>query len=158
MTTSNKEFDSFLAISAWLTGFEAIELQGTGMTSVYFSTLQKNITGANLEVFFAEARSVLLTAEKDPVAAKARTLSHLMQNSSFNNLAKQIILMWYIGQWFPEPAGDARNSTQINAQSYVESLMWPAADTHPPGAKQPGFGSWAERPIKVDTFNVTMGK
>jgi hypothetical protein len=156
MTNSNEQSDTFLAISAWLTGYEPVELQGTGMVQTYYSTLREKIKALDLDAFFAESDFILKMAQTNVDAAKARTASHLMQNSSFNSLGKQIILMWYIGQWFADPSGDPNNSAQIDAQSYVEALMWPTADTHPPGAKQPGFGSWAEKPICVDTFNVTL--
>ena len=156
MTNSTEHFDTFLAISAWLTGYEPVELQGTGMVQTYYSTLRENITAIDLDAFFAESDFILAKAQTDVDAAKVRTASHLMQNSSFNSLGKQIILMWYIGQWFADPSGDPNNSVQINAQSYVEALMWPTVDTHPPGAKEPGFGSWAVKPVSVDTFNVTL--
>lgn len=156
MTTKTNNFDTFLAISQWLTGFEAVELQGTGMAQTYFSTIQTNSPAPNIDGFLDESRAVLALAESDPDAAKARTKSHLMQNSSFHSLAKQIILMWYTGQWFADPSGNPNDAAQINAQSYIEALMWPTANVHPPGAKQPGYASWAELPTSVHTYNVSL--
>ena len=49
----------------------------------------------------------------------------------------------------PSSATTSPRSTQIDAPSYVQGLMWEAAETHPPGAKQPGYGSWAEPPIRI---------
>lgn len=156
MTSRCDNFDTFVALSAWLTGFDKIDLEGTGLAQTYFNQLQQNITQDSLNAFLLEGRHVLEMAQSDVDGAKARTDSHLMQNSSFNNLGKQVILMWYTGQWCVNGSGTLDNATQIDAQSYVEGLMWDAADAHPPGAKQPGYGSWAYVPTSVDTFNLSM--
>ena len=63
-----------------------------------------------------------------------------MPDSLYNGLAKNIITMWYMGNWM---------NTVINPQSYVQGLIWGVAETHPPGAKQPGYASWASAPNTV---------
>ena len=35
----------------------------------------------------------------------------------------------------------------VSPQSYTEGLVWKAIHTHPPAAKQPGYGSWALPPV-----------
>ena len=35
----------------------------------------------------------------------------------------------------------------VSTQSYTEGLVWKAIHTHPPAAKQPGYGSWALPPV-----------
>lgn len=138
----------FLAISARLTGFEAVELEGTGMTQTYFDTLSNNTAPDVLALFFEEAATIL--ALKDDEAIDAAIRSRLMPDSSYDATAKVIILMWYTGEWYTG-IGQSTNvaSTQIDGPSYVQGLMWEAAETHPPGAKQPGYGSWAEPPIRI---------
>lgn len=142
----------FLQISAWLTGFEEVELQGTGMVDTYFKKACDENTAENVGYFFAEVAFILTSTEDQPEQTTALIQSRLMPNSSYNNMAKQITLMWYTGQWFADPAGNPQDSVQINAQSYVQGLMWTAAQTHPPGAKQPGYGSWAEQPITIPSI------
>lgn len=138
----------FLAISARLTGFEVIELEGTGMTQTYFDTLSNNTAPDVLALFFEETAAILALQDDDAIDAAIR--SRLMPDSSYDATAKVVILMWYTGEWYSgigESAGV--NSTQIDGPSYVQGLMWEAAETHPPGAKQPGYGSWAEPPIRI---------
>lgn len=138
----------FLAISARLTGFEAVELEGTGMTRTYFDTLSNNTAPDVLALFFEEAATILALKDEDAIDAAIR--SRLMPDSSYDATAKVIILMWYTGEWYSGIGASANvASTQIDGPSYVQGLMWEAAETHPPGAKQPGYGSWAEPPIRI---------
>lgn len=154
MKTDSPHLALFLKISSWLTGFEEVELQGTGMVEPYYATLTQNNTPANLDFFFHDVRDIFATSGQDEQQILNLIATRLMPNSSYNNMAKQIILMWYTGQWFSDPT-NGNSATQINAQSYVQALMWPAADTHPPGAKQPGYGSWANVPINASGSPVT---
>jgi hypothetical protein len=138
----------FLAISVRLTGFEAVELEGTGMTQTYFDTLSNNTAPDVLALFFEDAAAILALQDDDAINAAIR--SRLMPDSSYAATAKVIILMLYTGEWYTG-IGESANvaSTQIDGPSYVQGLMWEAAETHPPGAKQPGYGSWAEPPIRI---------
>lgn len=137
----------FLAISSRLTGFEVVDLEGTGMTQTYFDTLAKNTAAEVLDWFFEEAASILALPDDDAIDAAIR--SKLMPESSYDATAKAIILMWYTGEWYTNIAQPASiDSTQIDGASYVQGLMWNVAEAHPPGAKQPGYGSWAEAPIR----------
>ena len=138
----------FLAISARLTGFEVVDLEGTGMTQTYFDTLAKSTAPEVLGLFFEEAASILALPDDDAINAAIR--SKLMPDSSYDTTAKAIILMWYTGEWYTSIAQPASiGSTQIDGASYVQGLMWNVAEAHPPGAKQPGYGSWAEPPIRI---------
>lgn len=72
-----------------------------------------------------------------------------MHSSNFDATAQKIILIWYTGHWFDDPSNPSESSDQINAKSYVQSIVWPTAEVHPPGAKQSGFASWAQRAIVI---------
>ena len=41
---------------------------------------------------------------------------------------------------------DAVRTRMLGAKAYKEALAWKTVNAHPPGAKQPGFGSWARAP------------
>ncbi|AVP97601.1 hypothetical protein C7S18_10500 [Ahniella affigens] len=118
------------------------------MTQTYFDTLSRETAPDVLNWFFAESSAIL--ALRDESAIDQAIRARLMPDSSYDGTAKAIILMWYTGEWYTN-IGDptAMISTQIDGPSYVQGLMWTAADAHPPGAKQPGFGSWAEPPIQI---------
>lgn len=139
---------AFLDISAWLTGYDQTRLQATGMTDTYLETLTKNSNPSVLAHFYQQAATILKLATEDHALALTQTESTLMHISNFEATAQKIILMWYTGQWFNDPSGFGE---QINAQSYVQSLVWPTAQVHPPGAKQPGFASWSQQPIVINS-------
>jgi hypothetical protein len=129
----------FLEISAWLTGFEVADLEGTGMADTYLQTVQAQCQGATVADFFAAARGVLEQGQLFPAAL-------------FDGLAHNIVFMWYSGQWAPTvdaPGVNLAKVRNISPAAYVQGLMWPAADTHPPGAKAPGYGSWAQIPVHL---------
>jgi len=35
----------------------------------------------------------------------------------------------------------------VSPASYTEGLLWPTIGANPPGAKAPGFGTWAYPPV-----------
>lgn len=142
MTTTASSLDQFLEISVSLTGFDELELQATGLLQTYYDTVVRNSNRETLAFFFTEVRSILHTTQGNESRRNALIRSNLMPASSYDGLARNIIGLWYTGQW-----NSATDGEQVNAASYIEALMWPAANTHPPGAKQPGYGSWAEPPI-----------
>jgi len=150
MNDSKTHVPTFLAISAWLTGFEQVELQGTGMVDTYYQTVIAKNSAADVAYFFAEAAAILAETAGDEAQTLAQIKSRLIPDSCYNSLAKNIILMWYTGEWYTQTDDPSTiSSSQINGESYVQGLMWTAAETHPPGAKQPGYGSWAEPPIRI---------
>ena len=144
---STSSIESFLDISAWLTGYDQTRLQATGLTQTYLDTLTKNTDSQILSEFNQQAIKILALAQTDHAQALEQTSSTLMHSSNYQACAQKIILMWYLGQWFDDPAGFGE---QINAQSYVQSLVYPTFEGHPPGAKQPGFASWAQKPIVIN--------
>jgi hypothetical protein len=141
----------FIDISAYLTGFDAVELQGTGMPATYLATVERETPPDIVSFFFEAASSILRDGAGDESAINAMIAADLFPVSCYGGLAQNIIVMWYLGQW--PPAVSASPSLQqarnISPDAYVQGLVWPAADTHPPGAKQPGYGSWASPPLSA---------
>ncbi len=141
----------FLSISVWLTGYDEVQLQGTGMQETYFATITQESTAENLQLFLAEAAFILASGEGDEAKTNALIADRLMPSSSYDNLAQNIIYMWYSGQWEPTVSASNANLQEvrnISPNAYIQGLMWDAAQTHPPGAKQPGYGSWATLPLR----------
>jgi len=133
--------DLFLEISAILTGFNKAELQGTGMVESYFnyvSNTPSDAQKANLDFFFAKVQAILKETKGDEQALEFAVSDQLMPISAYNNMAQNIITLWYTGNW---------GQNVVSAQSYIQGLMWDTAEAHPPGAKQPGFGSWSLPPL-----------
>jgi hypothetical protein len=69
-------------------------------------------------------------------------------------VARAVIKLWYAGMWFGLPpewtdsfgAQTASEASTVTAASYQEGLLWRAIGANPPGAKAPGYGSWAQPP------------
>ncbi|MPY24572.1 hypothetical protein [Shewanella sp. YLB-07] len=118
------------------------------MCESYLNTLEQQTPSAELTTFMVQADRITLLAKDDHVSAVKHTMTTLMPAWQYNTLAQKITLMWYLGQWFDDPS-DGSSATQINGRSYIQSLVWPAANTHPPGAKHPGFGSWSVQPLSA---------
>ena len=140
MPTKKTAIEIFLDISVYLTGFEKIDLLGTGMTEAYYDALDEKYghKPGLLESFFKTAKSIL--TENDTNAINAQIADKLL-NDKFNDLSNNIISVWYMGALLDTSQGFA-NYHNISSQSYVQGLIWSTADAHPPGAKQPGYGSW----------------
>ena len=134
----NSHTKLFLEVSALLTGFSKTELKATGMLETYYNTIQKNTDKQDIDYFFLDVHVLLNDKSKKNI--EATLASQFMAESAYNGLAKNIIILWYTGNW---------GNDVVSSASYIQGLMWNAAHTHPPGAKQPGYGSWAERPLTV---------
>jgi hypothetical protein len=135
--------DEFLQLSILLTGFSQTELESTGMVGTYFRTLIDRTEASILKPFFENVVEIL---KLDTVVDRNKAIStELIPDSAYNGTAKRIILMWYEGLW--TTAGAAPQV--ISSQAYAQGLMWPAAKTHPAGAKQPGHGSWQHEPLNA---------
>ncbi len=148
----NDQLDLFLEISAHLTGFNIAELKATGMATEYLSVITKESSPQILAAFFAEVLKILKSGAGDQDSINTMIAADLFPKGNFNGLAQNLIFMWYTGKWFPiTEAANANLETvrNISPQAYVQGLVWAAADTHPPGAKQPGYGSWAAVPVQV---------
>ncbi|MEC7753505.1 MULTISPECIES: sugar dehydrogenase complex small subunit [Roseivirga] len=131
--------DVFLDISTYLTGFPLIDLQSTGMAEVYFNTIVAHVNPQTIDQFYDACKSILKL--KSTEAINEAIEKELIPNGNYAGLGQKIILMWYLGTW---------DGNVISAQSYTQSLVWEVAETHPPGAKQPGYNSWSEPPIKIN--------
>lgn len=130
----------FLKTSALLTGFSTTELKGTGMLEAYYNTILKNSEKEDVDYFFLDFETLLNDPSQTPESIDASIEANFMPDACYGGLTKSIITLWYTGNW----AGNV-----VSSASYIQGLMWDAAHTHPPGAKQPGYGSWANLPISV---------
>ena len=150
------QLDQFLTLSVTLTGFDAVELWGTGMVQTYY-TLVPAIVGE--EVF-----GDLLTRWRTIVgesAGQQRRIDRLvtttmLDDPSLGPVARNLAALWYTGVWNQLPrawrnvhGASARDVTYVvSPRAYEEALVWKAIFSHPPAAKQPGFASWALRPTE----------
>lgn len=137
----NSNSQLFLEVSALLTGFNETELKATGMAETYYNTILQNTDKESVAYFFLDLKTLLKDSKHTKAEIEATLATEFMPISSYSGLAKNIIILWYTGNW---------GNNVVSAASYIQGLMWDAAHTHPPGAKQPGYGSWANLPLTVN--------
>ncbi|MEV1068916.1 hypothetical protein [Streptomyces sp. NPDC050263] len=145
----------FTDLSAVLTGFDRVELAGTGMIDTYYDTLLRIIGEREAGQLFRYAAEALKEDEghdgHESVQAK------VIDDKRFAPVVVSLIKLWYLGSWYPlsgtyrDENGSTADDVEhvVSAQGYREGLVWVAAGTHPMGAKPPGFGSWAEPPTLI---------
>jgi hypothetical protein len=140
------ESRSFLDLSVLLTGFSEAELKSTGLPDAFFKELGL-VVGRPIRAAFLKAATPLKGG--------------ILQDVTWAPLARNVVRMWYVGQWQHMPVGWTANFSKADAaaydefgrdvdrvlspDAYVEGLVWRAIGVNPPGARQPGFASWARK-------------
>ena len=136
----------FLNLSSRLTGYSTDDLEQTDMLETYYCMLMKEEDQDGIRAFLEKAKQVLTSADVDE-EIKATFIDH----TPYDGLAQRIILMWYTGIWTTMNQSDVKppqaRMAMISPQAYQEGLIWTTAETHPAGAKQPGYGSWERKPF-----------
>jgi hypothetical protein len=148
----------FVSLSATLTGFTRAELWGTGMVPSYYAVLPSIIGDSIFGRFLTRWRDTYIRGAGTDDELDALVVSQMADDPEFGPLTRNLASMWYLGVWNQLPA-DWRNvhgawagdvTFVVSKQAFIEGLVWKAMHTHPKGAKQPGFGSWA-LPPQVDS-------
>jgi hypothetical protein len=147
--TMRRPVDSFVALSAALTGFRATELWGTGQAETYLTELLDTVGEAIVARLLTTGAEAL--AANDPETALRE---RVMDDPDLGPVARNIIILWYLGQWNALP-NDWRNRhgasprdvpRVVSAEAYESGLAWKAFGAHAMGANPTGYGSWAEPP------------
>ncbi|MBL4704595.1 MAG: hypothetical protein JKY54_08745 [Flavobacteriales bacterium] len=147
-----KEELEFRKMSAVFTGFSQADLQGTGLNELLFNTIQKTLATGILNELL-ELFDDLCHKHEQQSAFKDEVRKQIFESEKYGPLARNIIQVWYTGTWY-QMADDwikyygSTNNVDfiVSAESYVNGLVWPAIGSHPMGAKQEGFGTWAFKP------------
>lgn len=154
---STPTLEDFVALSVDLTAFPATDLHGTGLAEQYLAKVRAACTDAVVEVLLAAHKTVRAEAAGDP-ASLDRALRHrIFSDDCLGPVARNVIKLWYAGMWYGLPpdwtdrfgAQTAAETSTVTAASYQEGLLWRAIGANPPGAKAPGYGSWA-LPPRID--------
>lgn len=146
--------DRFLRLSVELTGYDAAELEGTGMVDFYLGVLISIVGDAMTGRLLSRWAEVAADSHDDP-PKRERLLQHeILADATLGPLARNITVLWYTGQWNQLPADwrDAHGASAgdqtylVSPDAYVQGLVWPTIGTHPQGARQAGYGSWSLPP------------
>ena len=144
----------FLALSAVLTGFQKVDLLGTGLVQPYCAEVTGIIGDEISGELFTLATEIIGRHEKNEAALETAIRREILASPKLGPVARNIIKLWYLGTWNQMPAdwrsqyGASLRDVDhiISALSYEESLVWRAMGSNPQGAKQPGFGTWSLPP------------
>jgi hypothetical protein len=153
MQKQTELFQSFLNLSVVLTGFKKYRLLGTSQAELYFEKIEKIIGAKTMRDLLETFNNI--SASNDAVLIDDGMRSHILSDPKLGPIARNIILVWYVGTWYQLP-NDWTEAYGQNAQdetfvmspvAYTEGLLWPAIGAHPPGAKAPGWDTWGNEPV-----------
>lgn len=132
----------FEEMSSVLTGFSLADIQGTGMSAEYLTFLETRKPSVPIIELMHAFRDLRI----DPANLTEEALNMVglvLEDPANGPLSKQIIYMWYTGQW----DFGKENTFVISAKAYEESFAYIASGAHTAGTKQPGFGTWQFPPL-----------
>jgi hypothetical protein len=146
--------DQFVSFSSALTGFDATELWGTGMVETYYALLPTIVGDRVFGRLMTQWYNTWFRGDGDERRLHDLVKEQVFDDPEYGPLAVNLAALWYTGQWNQLPAewcdahgASAADETRIiSPAAYTEGLVWKAMHTHPPAAKQPGYGSWALKP------------
>ncbi|MGE3731704.1 MAG: hypothetical protein AB7F83_14275 [Lysobacterales bacterium] len=148
---------NFVDLSALLTGIAA-------------SKLAPGIDPKNIkQVYFDYARGQdpatfdkLLQIYSSSASQAPATIADIIFNQSGTEtclFARSVMLMWYLGSWYPTgelaKSGTGKpppDSTVISAAAYTQGWAWNVAQAHPMGYSNFNFGYWASNPPSLTDF------
>lgn len=151
--THAMRLDRFLQFSSVATAFTVFELTGTGMAADYLAVVDRIVGAAVTDRLLAAYEQATASGATPPELEDA-IRRDVLSDPLLGAVARNIVKMWYVGVWYALPAawsdafgvrpGDT--TFTVSATAYTEGLLWPAIGASPPGAKAPGFGTWAGPP------------
>lgn len=144
----------FLAFSAALTGFTAFELEGTGLAEAYLETCEAVVGDDIVDELLKAYRRVQGDPDTDASASARRIRHQILSDEKLGPVARNLIKLWYVGTWYELPpawseafgAREKNYAFVVSPAAYTEGLLWVTIGANPPGAKAPGYGSWAHPP------------
>jgi hypothetical protein len=166
-------FEEFLRLSVDLTAFGETELLGTGLARPYLAKVRAACGDENVAALLDAHRAARADAAGDAGDAGSldgilldrvlldRALRHrIFGDDRLGPVARNVIKLWYAGMWYALPpewtdrygARAEGETSTVTAASYQEGLLWRAIGANPPGAKAPGYGSWAQPPRIEDRY------
>jgi hypothetical protein len=152
------DFPAFIDLSAALTGIKAALLR-PGVDPTLFTVKLEYLKRASADPAFPALLKVYAANVDQGDPERKKAAAALLQNSDpkIRNLARSIVLAWYLGAWYswpesgPAEAGPVK-FTVVNADAYTQAWVWRIAEAHPMGYSNMRFGHWHVPP--ADALNV----
>jgi hypothetical protein len=154
--TASDQLDRFLAFSSDVTAFNEFQLRGTGQSEAYLAAVV-GVVGEELVDELLERHASL-----PGVVLEDGLRRVIFSDERLGPVARNIVKLWFVGTWYELPAAwresfgalDADVTFMVSAMAYTEGLLWPTIGANPPGAKGPGYGSWAGPP-RIPSIEAT---
>jgi hypothetical protein len=153
----------FANLSAALTGFQSSFIRPfidpVNLSGTFYSFAVAQVGQSMMDQLMSAYDA--LTQQTPPLSAQAiaDTLLEVSTTPPSNQalLCQTIILMWYLGSWYPPPFQTDGLQQVISTQAYTKSLVWNLAQAHPMGFSAFPFGYWSQPPASLETFGVNTG-
>jgi hypothetical protein len=147
----------FLDFSAEVTAFSTLDLYGTGQAESYLSTVV-HVVGEQVLLELLDAYSRMPPGGEGPQPRHMKLYQDVLSSEKLGPIARNVIKLWYAGVWYKLPTEWAESfgaregdvTFVVSPAAYAEGLLWRAIGANPPGAKAPGYGSWAAPPLIED--------
>lgn len=143
---------NFVAVSVELTGFEAIDLESTGLVDEYATLCLDILRASDNADQYLQGLQRIVDAD-DPGAA----IPVALDDAFMGFLLRNIAALWYLGEWVKlpsswygavgQPAIDTNTIPSLRA--YEQAFAWRVAGAHPPGTRPTGYGGWSLPPVGV---------
>jgi hypothetical protein len=142
----NHRLEEFLELSVCLTGFDRLQLLGTGMTEDYLDELAAILSPGLLDELLAVFQGLPRGEGLDSAVSK-----QILGDPRLRPVAQNIAVMWYCGTWKTLPQewraayGTSVRDTDhvVSGMAYLGGLQWTLVGAHPAGGLPQGFGSWS---------------
>lgn len=149
MVRVEERSELFLGLSALLTGFDRVQLLGTGMIDEYSRALEAVLPAGVLDELLTAYERLPAGADREGALA-----AEILGDPKLGPVARNVIILWYLGAWagMPDDWRAAYGTSPlddhhlISAAAYQAGLQWLVAGGHPAGSAAQGFGSWAAAP------------
>ena len=158
---SNSPLDTFVSLSAVLTGIDASKLapllDPVNIKQTYFDFVQ-----SKAGTTFNQLLSIFSQNQTQTPAVIGDIILN-QSGPSVEYLARSIILMWYLGSWYDPgvlqlynspspPPGPVPSAGVISADAYTQGWVWSVAQAHPMGYSNFTFGAWSADPPTLTDF------
>lgn len=145
----SERLNSFVALSAVLTGFKELQLWGSGVAEEHLGVLDEVLAAVIVSDLIDVFERLPSGHERgDALAAM------ILGDARLGPVARNLIVLWYSGVWTQLPAAwrEAYGASPLDTtrttsgEAYRAGLQWAVAGAHPSGASHQGFGAWALEP------------
>lgn len=160
---SESVVQNFANLSAALTGFQASFirpfLDPVNLSGTFYEFAVAQVGQPLMDALMNEFQTL---SNQTPALTSQQIADTLLEVTSATPssqalLCQTILLMWYLGSWYPPPFQNGGFQQVISSQAYTKSLAWNLAQAHPMGFSTFTFGYWSQPPASLETFGVNTG-